>query len=66
MILKEGDGHFEKQSVSEIGAAQVIAVSAKDDFMDADLKEIARRWHELPASMKTGIIAMVRAVEDTK
>jgi hypothetical protein len=51
----------ELRGSAERGAAECAALPAETASIDADLRELIAAWAELPAVVKAGILAMVRA-----
>ena len=51
-----GNGH-----IASTGAATSAAPDAANGGIDPALREVIEAWPELPAAIKTGIVAMMRA-----
>lgn len=66
-----GDGSVVRSSKTRVlraGAASVeggvgAQSGARGDLSDPELAEVVRRWADLPAAMRAGIIAMVRSID---
>lgn len=50
---------------SEYSAAESAAAGAENGPVDPDLQAVIDAWPALPAAVKAGILAMVRAAKDS-
>ena len=55
-----------KRGISETGGAKSGALSPVSTPIDPDLAAITAAWPELPAALKAGIVAMVKAATGSK
>ncbi len=58
--------HSELRDVIDLGGAESGAVGDKGGPSDPDLQRLIDAWPLLPEAVKAGILAMVRAVEQTE
>jgi hypothetical protein len=64
-IAEQGFEHppnsSEKPWIQEQGGAESGARNAREEQLDPDLAAIVNAWPELPAAIRAGILAMIRA-----
>ena len=55
-LFPQGNRHIDQSGAAKSGAPDVA-----NQVVDAELNEVINAWPELPAAIKSGIVAMVRA-----